>query len=246
MKTVITKEVDGFKVVVGFDKRLLDLVGTKKKMKDQIERTDEFKIYKRLTIKRANLELQILKKESRGIDATLTRSELLGLEKEWSKSKKDMQDKTISARKKSGTYFQPKNGEHVISEEEYQEYVGLCETAKENNSLVTYEKKIIPNKKGKSYFVKNANKITEHKIEKVGVDIPEGALTELNESDNILFQSEEWRLAAFGQEKQSLILDATLKRSELELLGKTAEEAKAEVSIYYSNKLKELELKYHQ
>lgn len=136
MKTIITKEVQGFNVVVGFGLPVADPVATKKAAESAIKKSPEFQLISDLQSKIAGLsqmsaqskkESTELRKKGKAKEADAKYQDFL-VRQEQIKAKQAEIKKALpkfeAARNlvlaSSAVYFEPKKGEFIVNEAQYQ------------------------------------------------------------------------------------------------------------------------------
>lgn len=134
MQTVITKEIDGYTVIQGFDRPLIDLEATKKVVGPLMEKTDEVKAVKkkgeelsRVHTARADL-VRVAREKYRNKDTSGHAKAMYEIELRDEQIKTlsgDMQElctaRNIKARevfRANAVHFEPKAGEDVVTDEE--------------------------------------------------------------------------------------------------------------------------------
>lgn len=265
MKTYLWKEIDGYKVVIGFDKPLINSVTTRKKVHEMIKDWPETaNVTKAKKTHYENLKaINIIKKE------------IPKNAKELSAHRKKLDDavvikdaSAISLRNAHGLlqkrtkesmdqivqYFDLKKGEEMISVEQFEQLKIKHDDAVKNGQVLIVEDGVYAvrtNKKGKKYHLLIDGNLIENKVQKIGDDLPEGAILELNgaQREKINEQKSIKANVEDGGETKKLVLEkvlreAAIKKTEKEIKGKTSAVALAESKQWYQDEVDIIEALY--
>jgi hypothetical protein len=256
MKTILTKEIDGYTIITGFDNPVIDPVATKiyvaGLLKDEIteeKKNVDNKQKELFTLQKNKNDLMNMAKQKVAIGdkrnlAILNyqieqRDEQIDfVNKELSVLIKKQIEKEKEIFQNNSIYFETKPGEIVIDDETAGRLGKLCI----ENEYVDVGGNIIENNKGVR-FIKDGKIIT---IEKIGVK-PDGPLMQ----DVSAEQYDVMRINALSaEEKQAeidnvssfLLSDAAAMRSRLEIQG--VADALAQSQKWYQDEIAKLKQKY--
>lgn len=248
MKTIKYKTVNTLKVVIGFDRLLVNAVATQRIMDGLIKENVHFKKMQELSsaISTESLKGKKIDHEKMAKMKIQSKNERKLLESELNEQYKD-----------NAIHFEPRKNEIAVSDEVVEEFNALLEQAHKNKQAVLTDKTMVPNLINEKYYLKEGEKIIEKTISEIGEDFPLGCIKELNEEDSMKFeiQKEEERIlkmneiekdSAFSKLKSEVINQILIKTMELELDGFSHEEAKAQAMTEGIAKIDELKVKYSQ
>ena len=268
MKTVITKKVDGFDIVVGFSELSIEPVETNKIVSAEIVNTPEFKACAekkdKINASRrlAQESVDKCKAAKKGsaeekkhyADFLVFNEQANGYEKELLPLNENLKNKIAALKKSNAVYFEPKAGEIVKSEAEILVLKGLLKTT-EGRALVDIDGNIVPDKRGTVYCQNNDGKWSVTQIVALGNSVPEGAIIytdldteqkkavdlqiEINQAANL---SAVERLAMKGAEEEKALANAANLRSRLEIKGDADSLIKSQ--DFYNARLQEIGLIY--
>ena len=260
MKTMITKEVDGQSIVLGFANASFDPMTTRAKVIEQLKQSDEVKTHHEtcLLIGEKTKEHMLLlgkKKKTKADEEKLAelKAEVDELQHTLQDDFQAIDDKSKELHIQNTTYFEPKIGEEIIGEEED----GLVEAFSklEHDQLLKADGTIIPNHKGKKYFVKKSGVWEEEDIASIGVEPSAGAKSAdkltADERHEIIEGKEKQRVKKLTPEDkskekesrlQSLLVEAAHRKIQLEVSGE--EDSLKKSQDWYNEKKSELEQKY--
>jgi hypothetical protein len=247
MMTVITRKEHGYEVIVGFDRPTLDPVGTVAAMRKAFR--EEIEIATR-EYEEAKIELHA---KATSPTTTLEQVEkarqLVGMS---SSILLKLFHATPEKIKEFAVYFETRQGEETISDKEYsdlkQKFEGLDRTVR-----LSRDGNIIPWLAGKKYWIKEGGEWREETISKVGIGIPEEAVTKPTDGQfqEILIDVENRRIRklppqAKELEKQQQIEKAlytsAIYKSQLEIQGD--EDSLGKSKAKYEELKKEIEQQY--
>lgn len=272
MRTILTKEIDGYDIIVGFSRPSIDPVATREvvepllyetveiKQIGQIDKEigdirklarasgDSYKIaYQNRDKKMMTLHEDDIKRYRIMVDEKI--AELFPLKKQLELKKREF---TVS----KAVYFEPKKGESIIDDTE----AGKLSVA--FNNLIDKEKldrtgEIIQNFRSKIYHKKSGDVWTQQKIETLG-ECPESGAVEASKLTpdqriEIAEQTNAKRITELSTtDKQtekigiidSLAGQAAMMRSKLEIQGTTASKALTDSKAWYTAEVTKVDLKY--
>lgn len=244
MKTLRYKLINGLEIVIGIGQRMIDPVATQKVVKSKVTNWPEFK--------KVRIESARYLAASKEYSSPTKMKNLL----DNIKNAKDAYDiRILKEMPNLIIYFDTRENEKNISDEELEEYKTLIKEASKDNSLVSLDKKKIKNKKGLEYFIKVGDVITKHSIVDINEDMPEGGILKLTKEDEDKFKKAEKKDSIdklskkdkeeqFELEKSDIIEKTSHKVLELELGGKTEAEAKKIAFAEHNTKLEDLKKEY--
>lgn len=243
MKTVLYEKIDGFNIVKGFDKLLINpietqeivnremkktkayktLISYKDEIKMFIEEMHKAKVNSRKAVneqdrKKFYLEFQIRFEDMKKTQETI-KNHLPELKKE--------KERIIKER---AVYFEPRIGEKGITEDNYNILIEKVRTALSNNKLVTIDGDETDNHAGKTFYKKVSGKWNITYIDKIGIKSPANSkefnILTTDEKNEVVSQIELNRISDLSNtektnEKQvaldNAIARAARMRSELEI-----------------------------
>ena len=258
MKTVITKEIDGCNVVVGFDTAVIDPVTTKNKVLELVKETPEYTSYqeKALSIGEKVKEhiLLLRKRVKTKEDETFLsdlQTEIESLNSELIESVKTVNSKMHEIHKDNLIYFNPKIGEDLLPDEVVIEHFN---NLKENELLLS-NGEVVPNHKGKKYLVKVDGEWVEKKVKSIGENMPNNARLVSDLSDNekadfadsierkrIKRLTPKQRQAEMKEAISRVLFDAANMKTQLEISEDS--DPLGNSKKWFNEKKNELELKY--
>ena len=239
MKTKITQNIDGYDIIIGIGEAQIDGVKTIPIATEYLKQTDE---YKAVEAKKQELSV-ILNGAAQALKNarnSKTQSEKNGYVTEYQqaleKSKvieselkeliAPLQAKQQELILKHAVYFQPKQGEFIITPEEAELIENAMITATGNNCYVDINLKEICDNRGKTAWLKSSGKWSKREITKIGDELKPGEITEIN--DEIIAQLEAERIAGLttaqkAEEKarkiEGLLLQSIQMKAGLEIQG---------------------------
>lgn len=236
MRTIITKNINGYDIVTGIDRPVIDPIATMKKVQNDLNVLPELTAFKDKLI-----EWQKERQDSE-------RKEILLAELKQLKS--ELKQKRKEVIKNKAVYFEPKTGEEIIAKDD--PIIKKFRELKKNKAL-TKEGDSIPDLRGKEYWIRKDGKWVAEKIESIATELPELAKVKLNktelkeyadqqEVDRINALSAEDKMAEKESVLDGLLNQAAIKKSRLEL--KEIPDALAKAKQWHENKKSEIELKY--
>lgn len=258
MNTVITKEIDGYNIIVGIGQAQIDPVETKKAMVKKCENTPEKK-----EVERLYNEMGMLTKAKR--DSYLAYMEahrnkdskkIIQFETELKTRDKQIEEikpvmiEAIQAMKAKEreiwldnvVYFTPRAGEKLITDKEQVDIMAALKTVDEKKAFISEDLKEIPDHRG-VFYVKDGQLIG---ITKLG-EVPDGKLTkdctpEELEEIRISGLTQDGKAAEYEQAQQGLLAQASQMRSGLEIEGD--KNALKKSQDFYNKELKKIQNKY--
>ncbi|MCK5603587.1 hypothetical protein KAR91_17005 [Candidatus Pacearchaeota archaeon] len=256
MKTAITRETDGYKVVLGIGDLLIDAVATRMKVAE-IVKNDPLTLKAAKRIGKANHLLKEYFKASRAKKRRLaakaqTLWEQFNLEMaEIAKLRKEVDKKQWELFNANPVYFTPRPGEEPIPNDS--ELIGKF-PLKKGFVLLSDGSEIVDNR-GMKYWAKKKGRWDLLSIEKLGEKIPKKAalmsrLTNKQQSeireqaiqDRILKMSDNDKKTAVKNESDSALTHAAIMKNKLEITNH--EDPAGESRRWYKKELKQIEKRY--
>ena len=233
-KTVLYSEIDGHKIITGFDRPTVDGVETSKIVNEAIKDTPEYQAVeaKKAEYAAAIKELSELRgKYKKGAKVPREAQEkwnhALGKmsvrQEELKPLARDLADKITTLRRSHAVYFTPRKGEVVKAANEVD---GLMEAIKGRSDgiLIAIDGSEVEDNRGRVYFRKSGGKWARTQIVRLGDKIPGDAVTEPTEPQAAEIEID--RVAALpadvkAKEKERAMANAMISaagmRSELEI-----------------------------
>jgi len=273
MKTVLFKEVNGYKIIKGFSKLTIDPVATKKNIANLYKDTEHGKRFAILThqLKVLNEAITSINPRIPGIQNDIEISlKNLGLsqkeidqviiyQNEQKEIIRELNELLVSKREKekqlikeNPVYFEPTDCEIIKTDSE----IEILKSIKiEENQEIDVDGNIIPNFTGIDFWVKNDQweKVSYDFGEEKAVDAKNYSDLTDEEKQEIIEQFETERISALNQidkenERQKLVdqlaTQAALKRSGLEIQGESPEDAFFQSQQWYNEELIKIEERY--
>lgn len=276
MKTKITQNIDGYDIIIGIGEAQIDGVATDKVtiplLKDTAEYIAVEKAKNELSVAAGErykaagecnkIQTGILfakdEETKKQLKFELQKMSLLYQQKAITQKEKEEALKPLAqplmAKRKelfmaNSVYFQPKEGETIITSDEATAIETAMISATENNCYVDINLKEICDNRGKTAWSKSGGTWSSRSITKLGDEIKSGEITEIN--DEIIAQLESERISKLSaKEKEaektaainSLGSQAAFMRSTLEIQGdsKALEKSKE----WYNAEVEKINLKY--
>jgi len=242
VKTIIAKEIDGLRIVVGFDRPVIDAIATKKAVEGLINETSEYQAY-------------IAAKSAAEQDVAI-------IGEAWqavlNKQREIVQENAI--------YFTPKTDETIISSEEAETLKAQFEALPEKTVLVidedengTLQSNELVDHRGEVYWTRDVNGIWRKETvmtlgETLPIDstLPEELTPE--QWQEIVEQIEQARIDAlstdernqeFEEHRKTTRREAIFMKEELIMDGVGETEALSQAWAWSDNKLAELRTRYN-
>ena len=239
MKTRITQNIDGYDIIIGIGEAQIDGVATMPIVETALRETAE---YKSVEAKKQELSVVLngAAQALKNARNSKTQSEKNGYVTEYQqaleKSKAienelkeliaPLQAKQQELIFKHAVYFQPKQGEFIITPEEAELIENAMITANLHNNFLDVNMQEICDNRGKTAWIKSGGKWSKREITKIGDEIKPGEITEIN--DEIIAQLEAERIAGLttaqkAEEKarkiEGLLLQSIQMKAGLEIQG---------------------------
>lgn len=268
MKTRITQNIDGYDIIIGIGDAQIDGVATLPVMTTALKETDE---YKAVEVKKQELSVVLNSAAAAMKNArnSKTQADKNGFVKEYQAALENskaieselkelitpLQAKQKELILKHAVYFQPKQGESLITDDEATAIETAMISATENNCYVDINLKEICDNRGKTAWRKISGKWAKRDISILGDDLKAGEIlqSDLSESEQleITEQLENERISKLSaKEKEaektaatnSLGSQAAFMRSTLEIQGdsKALEKSKE----WYNAEVEKINVKY--
>lgn len=276
MKTRITQNIDGYDIIIGIGEAQIDGVATDRIIIPMLKETAEYMAVEnaKAELSKAATERYMAQKECGKINAGIYAAKDENIKKqlklELQKASLVYQQKAIEQKEKEEAlkplaaplvnkrkeifmtqliYFQPKQGESLITDDEATAIETAMISATENNKFLDINLKEICDNRGKTAWIKSGGKWSKREITKIGDELKKGEITEIN--DEIIAQLEAERIAALtaaqkSEEKAAVIASlktqAVQMRMGLEIQGDSAALKKSQE--WYNAELQKVEAKY--
>ena len=262
MKTRITQNIDGYDIIIGIGEAQIDGVKTMPIVTEALKLTDE---YKSVEAKKQELSVVLNQaaqaiKNARDSKTQSDKNKFVAeYQQNLEKSKSIQEDlkllvAPLQSKEKEliqthAVYFQPKQGESIITHEEAEVIENAMITATSNNKFLDVNLAEICDNRGKTAWIKKDGKWSKREITKLGDEIKSGEITEVNEE--IVAQLEAERIAGFSasdkaKEKESVIAglqyQAVQMRMGLEIQNDS--EALSKSQDWYNAEVNKVEEKY--
>ena len=214
MRTVIFQNIDGHKIVLGFDRQYKNPRAIQKSIQKELENTPEFKAWKN-AINQIESVKPVDKRDVVGMRRfTEQMSEAIN---EATKAKRAMDDKHRQISKKDAhvIYFPLEENQEVLSGEE--EYHALYDQLRRcpAEKLLKRDGTIIENNKGKAFYRVVDGLAEEIIIEKIGESAPENfsQYQELNEHEKNSVQAMRKRkkISEMSSDEKSLEMEKEIR-----------------------------------
>jgi hypothetical protein len=181
MKTLITKKIDGYEIIIGFSNAVIDPMTSKPIVDELMQKTEEFKILKALIDKADRFAACGFKKQELALNEL---NDFESLKQDINIAEEAYNEKFQQLYKENANYFEPKIGEEIIDDTEYKHLLGLFENLPMVKKL-TRDGQIINDYKGISFFIKIDSRWEYETINLLGEPLPEGAkpMNELTDDD---------------------------------------------------------------
>jgi hypothetical protein len=265
MKTIRYQEIDGHKIVTGFDCLRMDPVATVKKVDQEIVKTEEYK--KQDDAIAAYRAVRSPKRATpRQLEAGLVFDPVDFAR--YQRERKAANELVCACADKLGAkrgeymlafreFFLPRKGEHVPDDPEVVEDMELAAKQTPPGKRLDIDGNTIDDHRGKSYFTTKGDDVEEIKIKKLGEKPPAGAVTESELSDlhrrilernrkkeQIAHLSPEERAAAAEAEINDAASEAAKARSMAEIKGVSAATALKDSQAQFEAAKAEIEAVY--
>jgi len=270
LKTIITKNIDKFEIIVAIASAdgLIDAVATEKIVKDKIQETETFndiqKIKKQINLyavqagkAKTNAKNAKTPQEKRKFSDEMT-IRFSQMSDEMEKLKPlgiVLQSEFKNMMTEHAIYFTTKENETIIDEVEANNIETLMIEATQNGKLVTKDKKLIVDNRGKIYFLKKDDTWSKYEILKLGETKKSGSIEDKDlteeQKEEITIQFEKDRIAnltvaeraAEREIKYNILLSqAGQMKNELEIIGDP--DALIKSQDWLAEKVLELDLIY--
>lgn len=258
MKTILIEKIDGYYIVRAFGETLIDPVATKNILMQLHDKTDEDKAVERKAneIKQKSVsrkEAYFAAKEARKKGDKINEAKHMNLvelrfdqikilETEMRELLEKKKQKDVQLWKENIVYFEPKKGEEIITDEQYEQLGAAFMAAEAKGNYIDVSGQEVVNNKGVKY-VKDGQIMV---VDKIGVK-PDGLLLstftpEQLEQERYNYMS----LQDIESEKQAAINNVAMQavnyRSSLEIQGDS--EALAKSQAWYAEQVSQIEDKY--
>lgn len=230
-KTVLYSEIDGYKIITGFDIPVIDPVETAKIVNKEIQNTSEWQAVegkkKEYADALGSLRTAASSRDNKAYQGAVNAME--AIQKELHPLVLALNDKIKALRSAHAVYFEPRKGEAIVDAETAD---GLLKSIKgrAEGVFITLDGATVEDNRGKVYFRKVSGRWTRTRITKLGDKIPNGAVMGPDLTDAQRDEAERDRIttlapATAAREKETLekqaMKDSMTMRAELEIQGDT-------------------------
>lgn len=272
MRTILTRKIDGYDIIIGFGVPVIDPIATREVVGPILFESGETK-----AIIAKNKEIGGVRKLARSvIDSARValkngdQRKVDDLNADYRRYNRDIAEKLeeLIPMKKAyeirrrelmvtnAIYFEPKKGESVAADEEVSD-INKKLVALDKDQKLDAEGFIVPDYRGKTYHRKGSDGWSVQKIKTLG-EIPESGSIEASkltddQRQDIALDADKKRIAGLKEtdriaEKNnvidSLATQAALMRSKLEIQGATASKALTDSKKWYEAEVVKTEAKY--
>ena len=225
MRTVIYKEVDGHKIITGFDRPTVDGVETGKIVSEAIKDTPEWRACE---AKKAEYSaaLKALHAARIANDDTAYKSALATMSVRQDELKPlaiALSDKLSDLRRSEAVYFEPRAGEVVRDASEVDGLIQAIQ-GRPGGTFVTLDGATVEDNRGRAYFRKVGGKWGRTQIVRIGDAVPADAVTEPDEAqqieieiDRVASLPESEKVAEKNKATDEAMKSAAAMRNELEI-----------------------------
>jgi hypothetical protein len=258
MKTVITQQIDGYNIIIGFDKPQIDPIETKKaiqplinnlniskKLKQKIKeagRIHKAKSAALLKMKFAEKQKDAIKFEEAERELNKRLNDLKEIEKDFIELKKEQLEKIQALKKNNRVYFEPRTGEDRITKNEYQTLSAAYIDNKQNGNLTDRNGNEVIDNRGQTY-VKEGQIIH---ITTIGHEVDGPLVSNLTPAALARLIYEYMTIPEIEAEKQekanNILSQAAVMRSELEIQGDP--DALTKSQTWYNDQITALNSEY--
>lgn len=260
MQTIIYKEIEGYKIIMGYSKLSINPVETQKIVNQLIEEEENTKRIETLKIQMNTLNKQIF--DIKKTNPVLSKQQVEQIENYQNQiqeilteiiNKEDIKKKRIvELKKENAVYFEPAKYELIKTDEEINTFRAVKLT---KNQLLDVDGNIVENYMGIPWWVKKDKwRVVKCKLGELppaeGKEYKDLTTDEKQEIDE---QNEKDRIASLNaiekeKEKQDRINSAAIesaqKRSILEIQGESSEDALNQAQTWYNQELAIIEERY--
>ena len=262
MKTRITQNIDGYDIIIGIGEAQIDGVATLPIVNEALKLTDE---YKSVEAKKQELSVVLNQAASAMKNARDSKTQsdknkfVAEYQQNLEKSKaveselkeliEPLQEKQKELILKHAIYFQPKEGETIITPEEAEIIEQAMNEATLKNCYLDVNMKQLCDNRGKTAWIKSGGKWSSREISKIGDEIKSGEITEINAEISEQLESERIAKLTTAQkeaEKTAIISGlasrANAMRGELEIQGDAAALKKSQ--DWYKAEVEKVQARY--
>jgi hypothetical protein len=262
LKTRITQNIDGYDIIIGIGEAQIDGVATMPIVETALRETAE---YKSVEAKKQELSVVLNQAASAMKNARDSKTQsdknkfVAEYQQNLEKSKaveselkeliEPLQEKQKELILKHAIYFQPKEGETIITPEEAEIIEQAMNEATLKNCYLDVNMKQLCDNRGKTAWIKSGGKWSKREITKIGDEIKPGEITEINAEISEQLESERIAKLTTAQkeaEKSNLISAlasrANAMRGELEIQGDAAALKKSQ--DWYKAEVEKVQARY--
>lgn len=231
METIRFIVVDGLKIFTGFDSLLIDGVATRKSVGKRVSSLSSY---------RESLDLATKIERMKDAKATeVNRLDLERLKSSYLEVSESLNSEMISIYNEEKRFFEPRLNELIPSDVLSKHIRDLLSSSGPNEVISILESgaEIIPNLKGKVYYIYSGGDIITETIKEVGVGYPEGSFLSLSKSQENIISG-----GLLKQEEiQEALSLANSKKGQFEILGDSAEVALEKSRAWYNEEILRIE-----
>lgn len=228
-KTVLYHEIDGHKIITGFDEPAIDPVETAKIVSERIKETTEYQAVeaKKKEYAEATNKLNAAAKAKDNAAYQNALGIMSVLQDELKSLAGAMAEKITALRRAHAIYFEPRNGEVIVDAEEAERLYTAIQ-GRPDGVFITLGGEQVHDNRGKVFFHKASGKWQRGQIVRLGDNIPSGATIEADLTDSQRDDVEGDRIGALSVEAKKKEKDKALAlamrasqtmRSELDIKG---------------------------
>jgi hypothetical protein len=245
MQYAIVKEIDGQKIVTGVGQRRIDRVATMKKISNVLAS-------KQHDLRQAAMKLagdfEVKKKENPEADPAALNKALIELRRQYTEFEKQ-------EILKQAVHFRGGKGSEDIYDSKLLQKLSAALKDKSLKEAVTIDGDIVPDLRGTKFWIQNGKKWVKGEVEKLGEDVPEGAVLHTDVTHELYQEIQKQEVAAtidamtaddkkaaIESGTESLLNQAALMKSKLEIQDDP--EALSKAKDWYKDQLAALKSKY--
>jgi len=228
-KTVLYQEVDGHKIIIGFDNPTIDPVETNRKVSVILKETDEWKAVEAKKAEFADACEAMITAKKKG-DASAYKDAQARMQVRQEEARPlaiALKEKIDSLKRENAVYFTPRNGEVIVVASEAHKLLDAVKK-RPQGTYITLEGSTVEDHRGKTFFRKVKGKWGRTDIVRLGDKVPSDAvldekMTEAQwleiEKDIIAALPEDARAREKEKRESQALKAAESLRSELEIKG---------------------------
>lgn len=258
MRTLITKQIDGYTIVLGVDRPVVDAVSTMERIDQEIIGDPLIQEIAKKCTQAQLIAKKWNKSRKRKRQAAMTQT----LEEQYNKScveiselKAHVDEKRFAMLQADPIYFEPKQGETLVSDEVGEDHLSKLPIP-HGKKLVMYGG-YVTDIRGQKYWIKIDGRWEQREIGKLGQEIPDGGVTvdemttetriDIGEQlkDDYIRGLEGEEFEAEKNKTLAIALDqAAFMKSKLEIQGDP--DPLGNSKVWYESELKRIEEKFDE